>query len=320
MSYSIREFNGSDADYAICVELYNKAWPEYYRTEKVYRFSDGARNPKYFHKRIIAEQNGVPVGLCTYMEEYESEDEDDYFTMISIDPAADYLATAESIFGHMITDLRSRNGIKLNTVFLEDRLETKTYLESSGWAFAQRDPRSELDVQTFDFGPYSGLDEKMAAEGIEIANLTALKERFPDWQRLMYELEGPIIRDIPAPFPIKQEPFEDFVKWFDHPNFLPESDFYALEGDKWVGLSNVKKVDGISDYMSVGLTGTLPSHRRRGIATALKVKTIEFAKQYGAKFIRTDNEENNPMYYLNLQLGFEPKPALLNYELKLGNS
>ena len=320
MSHRIREFTGTDADYAICIDLYNKAWPEYHRTEKVYRFSDSARNPKYFHKRIISEKDGVPVGLCTYMEEWESEDEDDYFTMLSIDPAADFVPAIESILSHMLTDIQARNGVKLNTVFLEDRLAVKSFFENNGFTFAQRDPRSELDVQAFDFSRYAGLDAKMAAEGIEITNLTELQKRFPDWQRRMYELEGPIIQDIPTPFPIKQEPFEDFIKYFDHPNFLPESDFYALEGDRWVGLSNVKKVDGVPDYMSVGLTGTLPSHRRRGIATALKVKTIEFAQQYGAKFIRTDNEENNPMYYLNLQLGFEPKPALLNYELRLGKN
>jgi hypothetical protein len=29
--------------------------------------------------------------------------------------------------------------------------------------------------------------------------------------------------------------------------------------------------------------------------------------------IETDNEENNPMYQLNLQLGFAPQPAELDF-------
>ena len=35
------------------------------------------------------------------------------------------------------------------------------------------------------------------------------------------------------------------------------------------------------------------------------------------KFIETDNEENNPMYQINLKLGYEPLPAWVDYEKKL---
>lgn len=59
------------------------------------------------------------------------------------------------------------------------------------------------------------------------------------------------------------------------------------------------------------------SHRRKGIATALKLRAINFAKGYGAKVIETDNEENNPMYYLNMKLGFRPRPAWLEFEKKI---
>jgi hypothetical protein len=39
-----------------------------------------------------------------------------------------------------------------------------------------------------------------------------------------------------------------------------------------------------------------------------------FAQEIGAKFIETNNEEHNPMYQLNLQLGFQPQPADLDME------
>ena len=59
------------------------------------------------------------------------------------------------------------------------------------------------------------------------------------------------------------------------------------------------------------------AHRRQGIATAMKVRAIGFAKEYGAKIVETDNEENNPMYFLNLKLGFESQPAWLSFEKHL---
>jgi mycothiol synthase len=46
----------------------------------------------------------------------------------------------------------------------------------------------------------------------------------------------------------------------------------------------------------------------------LKVCSARYAQQHGYRYITTDNEENNPMYRLNLQLGFEPLPAWVYYE------
>ena len=57
--------------------------------------------------------------------------------------------------------------------------------------------------------------------------------------------------------------------------------------------------------------------RRKGIATALKLRTIEYALHHNTKSIETGNEENNPMYYLNLKLGFQSQPATIHYEKKL---
>ena len=70
-------------------------------------------------------------------------------------------------------------------------------------------------------------------------------------------------------------------------------------------------------FAYTGLTGVSRDYRRRGIVTALKVKAIEVAKVDGFETIETSNEENNPMFQLNLQLGYEPAPAWLEFEKKL---
>jgi GNAT superfamily N-acetyltransferase len=65
------------------------------------------------------------------------------------------------------------------------------------------------------------------------------------------------------------------------------------------------------------LTGTRRDYRRRGLATAMKVRNIQLAKKLGVDIIETDNEENNPMFQLNLQLGFKPQPAYLDFHKKI---
>ena len=84
-----------------------------------------------------------------------------------------------------------------------------------------------------------------------------------------------------------------------------------------LGLSLLKKNLADSSKIQTGLTGVLRSHRRRGIALALKLQAIAYAKTEGIKTIETDNEENNHMYQINMQLGFEPKPAFLDFEKSL---
>ena len=59
--------------------------------------------------------------------------------------------------------------------------------------------------------------------------------------------------------------------------------------------------------------GVLKDYRRKGVATALKIKAIEKLIEKGITEIRTDNEENNPMYKINVSLGFEPVPFSLEY-------
>lgn len=53
--------------------------------------------------------------------------------------------------------------------------------------------------------------------------------------------------------------------------------------------------------------------RRKGVATALKLKALLYAKERGLKVVQTDNEENNPMFQINLAFGFQPSPARLHY-------
>ena len=66
-----------------------------------------------------------------------------------------------------------------------------------------------------------------------------------------------------------------------------------------------------------GSLGVLREFRREGIATALKIKAIEILLKKGVTEIRTDNEENNPMYKINVALGFEPVPFSLDYSKEI---
>ena len=89
----------------------------------------------------------------------------------------------------------------------------------------------------------------------------------------------------------------------------------AIYGDKIVGMSLGYRRYSTWKGPTMHLEDLIVSrnYRRKGIATALKIKAIEKLIEKGITEIRTDNEENNPMYKINLSLGFESVPFSLEY-------
>ena len=107
-----------------------------------------------------------------------------------------------------------------------------------------------------------------------------------------------------------------------HPAFNPNSWSVAVTIDEnspcgmgeYVGISANNAPLSTPEMWSIWLTGVRRAHRRRGLATALKLKCIDWAIGCGIREIQTGNEENNPMYKINLQMGFKPEPAWQDWE------
>jgi mycothiol synthase len=61
------------------------------------------------------------------------------------------------------------------------------------------------------------------------------------------------------------------------------------------------------------LTGVKREYRRRNLALALKVRSVQFAKDNGYTSIRTDNDSSNTgMLAINDKLGFKRGAASLS--------
>jgi GNAT superfamily N-acetyltransferase len=145
--------------------------------------------------------------------------------------------------------------------------------------------------------------------------------RDPDWQRNIWQLFTQIEQDIPMPQPEPPTPFEEYANYYQGDDFRPDS--WAIAVDEtagYVGMCVVNVMRKRPYGLFAGITGVIRSHRRRKIATALKMCSIRYAQENGFQTIYTNNEENNPMYQLNLDLGFKPLPAWAYYEKELGIS
>ena len=63
-----------------------------------------------------------------------------------------------------------------------------------------------------------------------------------------------------------------------------------------------------------GLTGVRRSHRRKGIALALKLRAVDYARRHGIEEVRTWNASTNEgMLGINIRLGFQRQPAWIDF-------
>ncbi len=317
MTLRIRPMNESDADYEATAAIWTANWPEYPKTAEMYRYSAETRDPMSPFGRLVAEDDGGIVATGYFLAETDCEASDKFLIYVQVDPAHQGRGTGTALFDAVMEHLSEYDPAILQSFTREDHEAGIAFLEKRGFRVSMKEQDSELDLSTFESAKFAGVVTKVRESGIEIVPASELAKRDPDWMRKTWELHGEIIRDVPDDDVLVNMSFEEFEKTFDHPEFIPEGYFLALEGDRYIGMSSVWNRRIKDGEVYTKLTGVVRSHRRRGIATALKVRAAEFAKEWGASLIVTDNEENNPMYGLNVQLGFMPTRAWLQFRKEL---
>lgn len=318
--FTIRPFEKTDQDYDAFVAVKNAAWPDEPTTVEMARHNDNDRNPKYLHQRFLVEtadnqviaEGGTSESQWSYIP-------GKYRLTINVHPNWNGKGIEEQIHAHLMAFLNKREPKPkiLDTFTRADKHQRMQFWESRGFKIIQRENVSMIDLQDYDYSRFPNAQQRVLDQGIELLTLAELQKRDPDWMQKCYDLIIPIDADIPSPDAQTPQPLEEFAKDFKHPCFLPEAYFIAVDNGQWVGVSNLWKDDVRTDRLWVGVTGVLRSHRRRGIATALKLLTFQYAQKHGVRYLETENEENNPMYDLNVMLGFTPKPQWLAYRKEI---
>ncbi|MEI7646234.1 MAG: GNAT family N-acetyltransferase [Chloroflexales bacterium] len=311
---TIHPFTASDADYADAVRVVNAVFPEYMDTVGDWRFEDSHRAPHIQMRRWLASLGGATVAYGNYSQFEDMYHPHKFSVFVAVLPAHQGQGIGAVLYDEIVSAVGWRDPISLRARTREDVVRSVRFLRDRGFAEDMREWESRLDVDTFDPAPYACHEVALRAEGIRIATLAELLERDPDCREKLWDLDVELTRDVPypePPTPITRQAFDAWV--FNNPNFLPEGYVVARDGAHYVGSSALWDSKADPRELYTGLTGVRRAYRRRGIALALKLRGIAYARQRGVKMIKTWNAQNNRgMLNINAALGFVKQPAWIS--------
>ncbi len=314
VAVTIRDFQPED--YPAIVEIENLAYPEHPTTVEERRFEDETFDRKtYVWRRYVAVEpsTNTVVGEADYNHLPWAYNPARFGIWFAVHPQWRRRGIGSLLYEKVVADLQSHGATQLRSWTQETQSDTIGWLRRRGYGELHRTWESRLDARGFGMGAFRGYWDSPA--GIEIVTLAEELARDPECLKELYEMHCELAPDEPRVDPFTRVPFETWREWvINSPRSLPDAFFIAKAGDRYVGQSDLRRSEQLSDVLYTGFTGVRREYRGRGIAMALKLRAIDYAKRHGHREIRTWNSTlNAPMLGINVRLGFVKQPVWITF-------
>ncbi|MCP4703872.1 MAG: GNAT family N-acetyltransferase [candidate division Zixibacteria bacterium] len=317
-NFVIRDFDKSD--YPAIATIFNSVFPDKATTAEEYIEQDQNRHKKCKQRRWVAVDDDMVIGTGTYSQNVYQYHPNKFKIWVVIKPEYQNKGIGSKLYDQIIKAMEQFDPISMITEARDDMPGTIRFLQSRGLKEFQQYSEPHLEVAKFDFAPYENLEAKLNSEGVIIKTMRELEDD-PQRDKKLFELDNKVAADLPDEetfTPIDYASFEKDVLYASYS--LHDAYFIAIDNGKYIGLSNLHKFKAEKN-LETGLTGVLRPYRKRGIATCLKVKAVEYAKNNNYDSIGTENQSGNkPMLDLNNKLGFKEKYVWLCYKKVLRNN
>jgi ribosomal protein S18 acetylase RimI-like enzyme len=314
IAMSVRIRVCSAKDYAAVVDVHNRAYPGRATTVKALAESERARDPRYKHRRWVAVQGARVVGYAAYGQPVYGYRPNKFAVDVAVLPAYRRRGIGAALYDQLEAGLAALKPQTLRADAYGNLPEGVQFLEQRGFREVFRETPMHLEVATFDATPYADLEERLRALGIQVRTLSDLAKD-PGRDRKTYDLYWEVTEDVPREGELDVMPFPEWAKWTLKDPLVPH-DGYVISvcGDQYIGLAEFGIKPG-SDVLQGGLVGVKQAFRRKGVALAMHVHAIAYARAHGyARIVTSTAVVNVGMRALYERLGFVRQPDWIQME------
>jgi mycothiol synthase len=261
----------------------------------------------------VADDGDVVVGSLSLTNAFYSQSPGTFYVGLDVRPALWRGGIGRQLAMHLAECARQHHATRLYLHIRDDLPEARAFAERRGWApsgrvaYTSRLPM-RAHIQTLDVG--TRVPE--LPEGLRIATLAEIGMDNEAMIHAIYLASEESAKDVPRSEPRDMFTFERWIDIFvDSPGNSLDAVWVALHGDRPVGIARVVREGGAawSAY-----TGVLREYRGRGIAQALKARTIAWCAEADIPYLYTENDiDNRAMLAVNQKVGYESLPAAVEY-------
>ena len=313
----IRRFEPKD--YPRIVDISNLLYAPHRSTVDEARYEDDHFDKKYFLRRWVGEdpKSGEVVAVAEMNHMPWTFHPQKFWMNVQVHPDSQRQGIGQAMYDVVCQELREKAAIVVRSSARESMTDSVRWLERRGFVEKLRNWESHLDIVSVDAARFAA--KAVVPGGIRIVTLAEARTEDPACLRAIYDMANEIGPDIPGPDVFTPTTYEMFLSGIDSPSSLPDAYFLARAGTRYVGISNLWRSEGSPDVLYQGLTGVLREYRGRGLAWAMKMRTIAYAREHGFRQIRTwNNTMNRPILNINEALGFVKQPVWITFEKELG--
>ena len=276
------------------------------------------RDKSLIRNRLLLYKDSLLIGAMYYGQGRDKNNRTTFFTL-NIDPAYNTQKPRELLYNRMLEQIKSFDSNKILTGIYEHPNYdlVKQFLIENQFKLVQTNREYLCDITKINIEEYQPLIEKLERDGIKFYDSKEEMREWPNHYRKLEELIWTYSKEFPIPNGVEHTrmPFEQAMKiQIDFEENSYGTEIIAVLNEEYIGSTDLEVYPKTEPHKAwtEGL-GVLKDFRRKGIATALKIKAIERLLDKGVTEVRTDNEENNPMYKINVNLGFKSVPFSLEY-------
>ena len=308
MSITYRSLN-PDTDYPRLAEIITAYQGEPLMTAAMLRQQDAQRPPDQLLKQQLGvdEKNRV-IGMASAMQP-AWRPAGHFQLSVLVDAPYRKRGVGTALYADVLQFAREHGASRLFGTVRDDQPDALRFAEQRGYRIDRHIFGAMLNLPTFDETPFAEVIAGVEAAGIRFTDLAQMGDT-PEHRRKVYALLRLTDADIPGRDQLPDIPFDRFQEdLYDTPGALMDGTILALEGERWIGLTALARVQ--ADTYQHYITGVERPYRGHAVGLALKLLAVRWAKRHGiARLYVTNDEANAPMLAINRKMGYQPLPGL----------